>query len=88
MRRADWVAVALVGTIVVGVGSMIARAPRRTAPPAAIATPDTVVAADSVRATPDDSSATSSLRIPTGGEVRVKLVRSSNAAPPRDVAEI
>jgi hypothetical protein len=88
MRRADWMAVALVGTIVVGVGSMIANAPRRAAPPVAVATPDTAVAVDSVHATPDDSSATSSLTIPTGGEVRVRLVRSSNAAPPRDVAEI
>lgn len=88
MRRADWVAVALVGTIVIGVGSMIATAPRRTPPVVAVATRDTVVAADSTPVRSDDSSATSSLSIPTGGEVRVKLVRSTNAAPPRDVAEI
>lgn len=88
MRRADWVAVALVGTIVVGVGSMIATAPRRPAPVIAAVTRDTTVAVDSARAAPEDSSTTASLTIPTGGEVRVRLVRSTNAAPSRDVAEI
>jgi hypothetical protein len=88
MRRTDWMAVALVGAVVVGVGSMIATAPRRPPTPVVAATPDSTVAADTTPVRTDDSTATASLTIPTGGEVRVRLVRSANAAPPRDVAEI
>jgi hypothetical protein len=88
MRRADQVVVALVGALVVGVISMIATAPRRPAPVIAVEAPKAPVPTASSSAPPDDSSTTASLTIPTSGEVRVRLVRSTNTAPPRDVVEI
>lgn len=88
MRRADWLAVALVGVLVVGVGSMIATAPRphRTAPPPQPV--DTQVTAAASAPHSPDSTTTESLSVPTSGEVKVKLVHSVNVAPPRDVEEI
>ena len=88
MRRADWVAVAFVGGIAVAVGSMIATAPA----PRARATSPVIDSADRHRdSTPTsehDSSSVAALNGPRGGEVRVRLVRSGNAPPARDVEEI
>ena len=88
MRRADWVAVALVGAVAAGVGGLIFTAPRPHRV-AAIATTDTVrTAPDSSAAGLRDSSATIALTGPRGREVRGRQVRSGNPAPLRDLEEI
>jgi hypothetical protein len=90
MRRAEWAAVAIVGTVVAAVGAMIATAPK--APSRMVAGADATTAAlrDSTPAATPDSSATVALSAPRGGggEVRVRMVRSGNAAPARDLDEI
>jgi Matrixin len=88
VRRADWLATAFVGVLVAGVGSMIATAPRRPAKVVPAPLPDTEAAPVVSTAKPTDSASTESLSVPIGGEVKVKLVRSANAAPSRDVEEI
>lgn len=88
MRRADWAAVAFVGAIAVGVGSLIATAPRPRAAAAVVAADSANAAADSAPQPAHDSSATAAAPAPRGGEVRVRLVRSGNAAPVRDIEEI
>ena len=88
MRRADRLAVAFVGAIAVAVGSLIATAPR---PSAQVAdAPTGTAAADPARTaepTPDSSVAVS-LAGPRRGEVQVRVVRSGNTAPARDIEEI
>lgn len=88
MRRADWVAVAFVGAIAVGVGSLIATAPRPRPSIASTPADGDVATTDSTAQQSHDSSAAIALTAPRGGEVRVRLVRSGNAAPARDVEEI
>jgi len=91
VRRADWLAIAFVGVLVIGVGSMIATAPRPhpNAPPPQPADAEVPSTASSAPQSADSSSTESeSLSVPTSGEVKVKLVRSGNVAPPRDVEEI
>lgn len=87
MRRADWVAVVLVGTVAAGVGGLIVTAPR----PQPVAAPAPDSASPSSRGAPVDSaegSATVALTGPRGREVRGRQVRSGNAAPVRDIEEI
>lgn len=88
MRRADWVAVAFVGAIAVGVGSLIATAPRPRPGIAAAQADSDSATTDSTAPLAHDSSAAVALTAPRGGEVRVRLVRSGNPAPVRDVEEI
>ena len=88
MRRADWVAVALVGAVAIGVASLVVTAPRPRAHAVAAtsgsdsATEDTTI--DHVR----DGSATVALTGLRGGEVRGRQVRSGNPPPVRDLEEI
>lgn len=88
MRRADWVAVAFVGAIAIGVGSLIATAPRPRPGVAAAPAGSDSATSDSTAQPAHDSSAAIALTAPRGGEVRVRLVRSGNAAPVRDIEEI
>ena len=88
MRRADWAAVAFVGAIAIGVGSLIATAPRPHAPAAVTADDSASAIDDSTNQPTHDSSSTIALTAPRGGEVRVRMVRSGNPAPVRDVEEI
>ena len=88
MRRADWVAVALVGSVATGVGALIATAPRPRAQVTAASSDATTTTPDSTAAGPRDSSATVALTGPRGGEVRGREVRSGNPAPARDLEEI
>ena len=88
MRRADWAAVAFVGAIAIGVGSLIATAPRPHATVVAAADDSASAVTDSTTQPARDSSATVALTAPRGGEVRVRIVRSGNAPPVRDIEEI
>lgn len=88
MRRADWVAVAFVGAIAVAVGSLIATAPRPRPTIAAAPAASDSATTDSTSQLRHDSSAAIALTAPRGGEVRVRVVRSGNAAPARDIEEI
>lgn len=90
MRRSDWIAVAIVGLLVCTVGALILGAPRRSAPVVAAAT-DSGRASDSthdVTAAAEGGSATERMIIAHSGEVRVRLVRSGNPPPARDLDEI
>lgn len=88
MRRADWVAVALVGAVAAGVGGMIFTAPRPRSIPAAAPGDTLSTAPDSAAADSRDGSATVALTGPRGREVRGRQVRSGNPAPVRDLEEI
>jgi hypothetical protein len=88
MRRADWVAVALVGAVAAGVGSLIVTAPRPRAHVAAAARDTAGTAPDSAAPDVGDGSATIALTGPRGREVRGRQVRSGNPAPVRDLEEI
>ena len=88
MRRADWVAVALVGAVAAGVGSLIYTAPRTQPRASAASLESAEPAPDSSATSSDDSTATVALTIARGGEVRGRQVRSGNPAPVRDLEEI
>jgi len=88
MRRADWAAVAFVGAIAVGVGSLIATAPRPRPTTAAAPAEGDSATTDSTAQPARDSSPAVAPSAPRGGEVRVRLVRSGNPAPARDIEEI
>ena len=90
MRRSDRIAVAIVGLLVCAVGALIVSAPRRSTPLVA-AVADTGQASDSTHvaaAAAEGGSATERMTITHSGEVRVRLVRSGNAPPVRDIDEI
>lgn len=86
--RGERVAFAIVGAVVVGVAALIATAPRTHAPVAALAVDSVTTVADSSDSEQADSSAELSLTVRHTSEVRVQLIRSGNAAPPRDLEEI
>lgn len=89
MRRADWVAIALVGAVASGVLSLIVTAPRPHARPIAAASDATSTPPDSTAADAHDSSVTVALTAPRAGDaVRGREVRSRNPAPVRDLEEI
>jgi predicted Zn-dependent protease len=88
MRRADWVAVALVGTVAAGVGGLIFTAPRPQSHVAAAPSDTLPSSPDSTAAASRDGSATVALTGPRGREVRGRQVRSGNPAPVRDLEEI
>jgi len=88
MRRADWVAVALVGAVAAGVGSLIYTAPRPHARAVTASADSSVSSPDSSATDSEDSTATIALTAPRGGEVRGRQVRSGNPAPARDLEEI
>jgi len=88
MRRADWVAVALVGAVAAGVGLLIFTAPRPRAQPVAASSATMVAAPEADSDEVRDSSATIALTAPRRGEVRGRQVRSGNPPPVRDLEEI
>ena len=86
--RGERVAIAIVGAVVVGVGALIATAPRGHKPVVAVTADSTTATADSSEPAEPDSSVALALTIPRTSEVRVQLMRSGNSAPPRDLEEI
>ena len=88
MRRAEWAAVAIVGAVVVAVGAMIGTAPRPHASSRPPAVDSVTAAADSIAPDLADSSTSVALSEPRAGEVRVRMVRSGNPPPARDLEEI
>ena len=90
MRRSDWIAVFIVGTLVAFVGALIVGAPRPS-PRAVAAAIDTAAPARKTRPLTsggEGGQATESMTIAHNGEVHVRLVRSGNPAPARDIEEI
>ncbi|HEX8851291.1 MAG TPA: matrixin family metalloprotease [Gemmatimonadaceae bacterium] len=90
MRRSDWIAVVIVGLLVCTVGALIIGAPRRSTPLVAAADTTSTPAADARAPGRAESggSASQQMTIAHGGEVRVRLVRSGNPPPVRDLDEI
>lgn len=86
--RGERVAVAIVGAVVIGVGALIATAPRAKAPVVAATADSNATIPDSGALAESDSSTELALTGPRTSEVRVKLTRSGNAAPVRDLDEI
>jgi matrixin len=86
--RAERIAIAIVGAVVVVVGALIATAPRTHGPVVALVADSASTIAESSEAADSDSSAELSLTVPRTSEVRVQLIRSGNVAPPRDLEEI
>ena len=90
MRRSDWIAVVIVGLLVCTVGALIIGAPRRSTPLVATTDSTRTPIADAGVASRADSggSASEQMTIAHSGEVRVRLVRSGNPPPVRDLDEI
>lgn len=90
MRRSDWIAVVIVGVIVAAVGALILTAPRPTTRAVATVADESSAPATDARPAPTSAggSATENMTVTHSSEVRVRLVQSRNAAPPRDIEEI
>jgi predicted Zn-dependent protease len=90
VRRSDWIAVLLVGGLVTGVGALIVTAPRPASPTTIADAPLDTAPATAHEATPAPRAggARENMTLTRSNEVSVRLVRSGNAPPARDLEEI